>query len=969
MKKILLMIVCMSLMATVQAQNPSLTKEKVLSMTIEELSDLPLEDLMYAVELLEVKSIDELFEMIMNKNVSSASKKEEDSFRSPLSTTVLTRAELRQYGITTIEEAFRLIPGMIVQEKTNGIYDIHMRGLNNIPDNQMLLYTENNNTLIMIDGRIVHDYAAGASSFEWLPISIEDIERIEVVRGACAALYGVNANNGVINIITEKPHAGSKVVSGSIQMGNHGTSIGDVALRKQVSSKLGLGVTANLQLRERPTNKLYVIPASGIYLAKDENSPAADTQLSKQEVGALIYSGQLTDISAGGYYSLAECERIKQLYPNTDSTYQIFDGFEPETPLESMFFNPERSRKSLGINGYVSYTPTDRIRLDITGGYQQSFIMNTPVGDDYVSFNERVSKTGYGNIAADIYGLNLIANVNGGSFDYARGVRGFQYTNVAANFSASYDINLGDLAIRPEVSYRYLKAEECVPSYYDLNGDGEMQDSERRSGFLGGQTGEKANTSTLWAFAPSLRLDYKIGDLRLIGAVRGDKTNIPDKWNTTYQAAVNYAINQNNFIRFVYGSSIRSTNMVQSSFNYTWDRTNLLMPDKITFDGNEDADLASINNFEVGYRWRPADNLLVDAELFYSKSEDYGALHADYSSVYATGDYMAKFFGSAGSVDFSNPVQIMGMIKDFSSNLHTKSVIKYKNLPYEVKQMGLSMNIDWIVTPRLIAKFNVNVQKTTIDNYYPYSQSAAIIAQLTEAQTSLRGNKDKLMRDVFTGIQGYATVDGQMTPLGADKSGEKYINALLTYGDITGLKKNTNFNNYSVDMVDQLANGLMRAYVEGTSFNLTQIGGENYEISASQVLPMYYAIKYDILLDTKNSEFYFGGSSSLPYELSNDHKHKATPTVYGMLGLIWRPIDQLNISAFGNYMAKREYTTKYGTVELDDRFTVNLKLGYKPTDDFEVFFNAHNLFNTKDREFAYGDEIGGLYTVGINFGF
>ena len=969
MKKILLMIVCMSLMATVQAQNPSLTKEKVLSMTIEELSDLPLEDLMYAVELLEVKSIDELFEMIMNKNVSSASKKEEDSFRSPLSTTVLTRAELRQYGITTIEEAFRLIPGMIVQEKTNGIYDIHMRGLNDIPDNQMLLYTENNNTLIMIDGRIVHDYAAGASSFEWLPISIEDIERIEVVRGACAALYGVNANNGVINIITEKPNAGSKVVSGSIQMGNHGTSIGDVALRKQVSSKLGLGVTANLQLRERPTNKLYVIPASGIYLAKDENSPAADTQLSKQEVGALIYSGQLTDISAGGYYSLAECERIKQLYPNTDSTYQIFDGFEPETPLESMFFNPERSRKSLGINGYVSYTPTDRIRLDITGGYQQSFIMTTPVGDDYVSFNERVSKTGYGNIAADIYGLNLIANVNGGSFDYARGVRGFQYTNVAANFSASYDINLGDLAIRPEVSYRYLKAEECVPSYYDLNGDGEMQDSERRSGFLGGQTGEKANTSTLWAFAPSLRLDYKIGDLRLIGAVRGDKTNIPDKWNTTYQAAVNYAINQNNFIRFVYGSSIRSTNMVQSSFNYTWDRTNLLMPDKITFDGNEDADLASINNFEVGYRWRPADNLLVDAELFYSKSEDYGALHADYSSVYATGDYMAKFFGSAGSVDFSNPVQIMGMIKDFSSNLHTKSVIKYKNLPYEVKQMGLSMNIDWIVTPRLIAKFNVNVQKTTIDNYYPYSQSAAIIAQLTEAQTSLRGNKDKLMRDVFTGIQGYATVDGQMTPLGADKSGEKYINALLTYGDITGLKKNTNFNNYSVDMVDQLANGLMRAYVEGTSFNLTQIGGENYEISASQVLPMYYAIKYDILLDTKNSEFYFGGSSSLPYELSNDHKHKATPTVYGMLGLIWRPIDQLNISAFGNYMAKREYTTKYGTVELDDRFTVNLKLGYKPTDDFEVFFNAHNLFNTKDREFAYGDEIGGLYTVGINFGF
>ena len=185
MKRTFIMMLCALLSAVcAQAQNPSLTKEKVLSMTIEELSDLPLEDLMYAVELLEVKSIDELFEMIMNKNVSSASKKEEDSFKSPLSSSVLTREEIRTYGCTTIEEALRLIPGVIVREKLNGVYDVHLRGLDNIPDNNMLLYTENVNTLVMINSRPVFSYCQGATMWETLPVGIEDISRIEVVRGA-----------------------------------------------------------------------------------------------------------------------------------------------------------------------------------------------------------------------------------------------------------------------------------------------------------------------------------------------------------------------------------------------------------------------------------------------------------------------------------------------------------------------------------------------------------------------------------------------------------------------------------------------------------------------------------------------------------------------------------------------------------------------------------------------------------------
>ena len=231
----------------------SMTKDDIMKLSYDELLEMPFEDVMKLADIMGV-SMDDLFAMIMNKSVSSASKKAEDSFKSPLASTVITKAEIRSYGITSIEEALRLIPGMIVQEKTNGMYDVHIRGLNNIPDNQMMFYTENSNILLMIDGRIAHNYATGNLNFDILPIGVEDIERIEVVRGANAALYGPNAVTGVINIITEKPGENSKELQGNLIMGTHENYIGDVAYRKNINKKLSVGVTANLQYRRRNTN-------------------------------------------------------------------------------------------------------------------------------------------------------------------------------------------------------------------------------------------------------------------------------------------------------------------------------------------------------------------------------------------------------------------------------------------------------------------------------------------------------------------------------------------------------------------------------------------------------------------------------------------------------------------------------------------------------------------------------------------
>ena len=304
-----------------------MTQDDIMKLSYDELLEMPFEDVLHLADVMGV-SMDELFAMIMNKSVSSASKKAEDSFKSPLSSTVITKAEIRSYGITTIEEALRLIPGMIVQEKTNGMYDVHIRGLNNIPDNQMMLYTENANTLLMIDNRIAHNYATGDVNFDLLPIGIEDIERIEVVRGANAALYGPNAMMGVINIITEKPGENSKELQGNLTMGTHENYYGDVAFRKSINKKLSVGITANLQYRRRNTNQLYVYPTEGLFKSTMTDGEKALIQqqhgMNQAMMGRFLYGNVYLDENGN---ETTHPEQVRQIVTDP-SVIRLFDASE-----------------------------------------------------------------------------------------------------------------------------------------------------------------------------------------------------------------------------------------------------------------------------------------------------------------------------------------------------------------------------------------------------------------------------------------------------------------------------------------------------------------------------------------------------------------------------------------------------------------------------------------------------------------
>lgn len=914
----LLVLASIFMLGEVDAQG-KYSKEQILAMSIEELSDLPLEDLMAAVETLGVSSVDELFAMIMNKNVASASKKEENAFTSPLSTTVITRDELRSWGASSIEEAFRLVPGVVVQEKTNGVYDVQLRGLNNLPDGQSLIYTENQNILLMVDGRDVTNYVQGTVLFETLPVSIEDVARIEVVRGATSALYGQNAVQGVINIITDKPNSASPFVQGSIQTGNNNTTIADIALRGAANDKFAYGVSFNMQSRQRKTDKISV-PFSNELFELNPNATSEEDKyipLTKQ------------------WYSISEFDNI---YHHSEATGEYYHFYPKFYELNKMFSKARQSRETYGVNGYIALTPAEEVRLDLTAGYQNSYVMTTNAEDSYWAMGGRSSKTAYVNLDANIKGLHAQASYMQGPQEYVVGVRGYKSKIKNFRAQAEYDFSFGDFSLRPGIAFNSYGTEN-----YSLGNDGVMVNLVedimglvyyRPDGTISCVAQRLEDDAKFTTVSPSVRMDYNVNDWRFIAAWRMDKTDNPDKANHAWQAGISKQLGDRNFLRVSYGRSNRSANLLASNTKHVADHRYMSFPELILSRGSE-YDLLNIDGFELGWRSRPSDRFLLDAEVFFSKTKNFSVLSADVAHFSIREKVLTQFFddmsgavadivldGDRTAVDkLMNPKYIM---EDLFS---TAAELKTKNLPLEAKQFGISLNADWILSSKLIAKFNINFQKTILDNYYAYNQRTALAHMIT--------NTGNVAGEV---MNGYAT---------------RIMNWTM----------------------EQLKNG-----VNVTKADVLNCGKDYYKKMMAD--PEYLKNQYGIYLEPTLGYYYFGNSEFVAPQTENGVESKSTPNIYGMVGLIYKPINQINISAYANFIGKRSYNTMYtkhdvSTMstanityegdELDPRFTMNLKIGYKPVESCEVFFNAHNLFNTQKQEFVYMDKIGGQYTFGVNF--
>jgi iron complex outermembrane receptor protein len=146
---------------------------------------------------------DASLEDLLKVQVTSVSKKEQTLARTAASVYVIGADEIRRSGAQTMPDVLRLAPGVNVAQIDANAWAISIRGLNSRYSNKVL---------VLVDGRAVYNNTFGGVYWDQIDLPLETVERVEVVRGPGGTVWGANAVNGVINIITKSARQSSGVL-------------------------------------------------------------------------------------------------------------------------------------------------------------------------------------------------------------------------------------------------------------------------------------------------------------------------------------------------------------------------------------------------------------------------------------------------------------------------------------------------------------------------------------------------------------------------------------------------------------------------------------------------------------------------------------------------------------------------------------------------------------------------------------
>lgn len=176
-------------------------------------------------------------EELMEIEVTSAAKRAQKLEETPAAVFVITREDIRRSGATTIADLLRMVPGVHVARANSESYALSVRGFSEQYANKLL---------VLMDGRTVYSPIFSGVFWERVDDILEDIERIEVIRGPGASLWGANAVNGIINIITRKA-ADTQGLYSSLALGTEDREI----LSLRYGDKLGDGAAYRVYVKAR----------------------------------------------------------------------------------------------------------------------------------------------------------------------------------------------------------------------------------------------------------------------------------------------------------------------------------------------------------------------------------------------------------------------------------------------------------------------------------------------------------------------------------------------------------------------------------------------------------------------------------------------------------------------------------------------------------------------------------------------
>ena len=505
-------------------------------------------------------------EDLMNVKIVSVSKKAENLFDAPLSASSISREEIKRAGATSIMEALRLVPGVMVTESTNGNYQVSLRGFGNLPPGSPLNAATNSITLVMIDNRPVYNYFNGGTFWETLPVDLNDVEKIEVVRGPAAAVYGPNAAAGVINIITRRPDKNGLYTVANAQIGTPNQVIANASVGYKFD-KFDFIVSGNQQYRTR-TESDYYSWVDG----KKENVDSIKTSFP---------AALMSDTS---------------LNPNVNKRY----------PHKSTSMN------KYGYNAFLNYKVSQKSLISMAFGGESAMVQKAFIENLASPLSTSQSDSKYLDIKGKFNHFSIQGSYLGGTQDEAVGQIGYKYKFSTVDANADYDFVYKSLSIKPGISYR--------KATYD---DSKFAHQDTHQGFLGGK-------QVLENYSGSVRSELTVVKIfKFTAAGRLDGYNVPKQNYLSYQLGATAKINEKNIVRFVASRAYKGPNMYDTYGSNNILVGQYQVAPSVYFAeyaqvlGNKNLKMQGVNMLELGYRLKATSNLYFDLEIFNQVSQNF----------------------------------------------------------------------------------------------------------------------------------------------------------------------------------------------------------------------------------------------------------------------------------------------------------------------------------------------------------
>ncbi len=346
-------------------------------------------------------SLDDLLDI---KIIEAITKNPEEAFKAPLSVSVVNEDEILRSGATSIPDALRMVPGVLVREPTPGVYDVQVRGFGNASVNSMLPYTANAMTLVMIDYRIVYNYFASGAFWETLPIGLHDVKRIEVIRGPSSALYGPNAVAGVINIVTKQPDMPGTYANVNVQGGTENTMLLNGAVGFRHKSTMNGVLSVNYHTRARHMEEYY----------------------------------QWTTRS----------------YVTVDQLHSMMRPDDALTDLDTRYPEKDRALERVGVNLFYHYKLSEKSEMNLSFGRQESQTQKIYVNNYITPLTTNESNTNYADMKFLVEKDTRVQLSYIDGDQETLGMPDWKYELNVFEAVIEHDIHWKKLTLRPGVSYR-----------------------------------------------------------------------------------------------------------------------------------------------------------------------------------------------------------------------------------------------------------------------------------------------------------------------------------------------------------------------------------------------------------------------------------------------------------------------------------------------------------------------------------